>query len=398
MTDKPQEDRDLIDQIGEVVDTATESITQLFSGISLPKPRKVTLGAAPGLDDQAMDKMAAAADEAPVTVTVYDYCADWVNRHTVDNMDDYLATHRPEGTKVRWVTVDGLSDPGTIRQLANKYCLHPLALEDVFNVPQRAKVEAYPAEKDYFPGLFIVAHMMQLVGEGSQVRAEQVSIFLGKDTVLTFLEDPGDVFDPVRQRVELDVSRIRQHDGSCLVYAMLDAIVDNSFPILERYSERLEDIEAQVMAGAKPQVVNDIYRVKWDLLLLSRQLWPLREAVSALMREEHEWMAESTQVYMRDVYDHIIQLMEMIEAYRELAGGLADTHLTVMGNRMNEVMKVLTIFATIFIPITFVAGVYGMNFDVIPELKWQYSYAVFWVIGISIAGGMLFWFRRKGWL
>ena len=152
------------------------------------------------------------------------------------------------------------------------------------------------------------------------------------------------------------------------------------------------------MAGAKPQVVNDIYRVKWDLLLLSRQLWPLREAVSALMREEHEWMAESTQVYMRDVYDHIIQLMEMIEAYRELAGGLADTHLTVMGNRMNEVMKVLTIFATIFIPITFVAGVYGMNFDVIPELKWQYSYAVFWVIGISIAGGMLFWFRRKGWL
>jgi magnesium transporter len=392
MSDKKQEP-DLIEQIGDAVDSAAESIGDFISGLAMPKPRKVDPGSAPGLHKQDLEKMEDAGD---VTVEAIDYCNDKSHRQIVDDLDHFLADHRPRDTKVRWINVNGLSNASIIRKLEDKYHMHPLAVEDVFNVPQRAKVDAYQGDDENFAWLYIVAHMIQ--PKGDRVRSEQVSIFLGKGTVLTFLEDPGDVFDPVRARIEQEGSRLRQHDEGYLVYAMLDAIVDHCFPILEQYSDRLESIEEQVMKGAKPEIVNDIYRIKRDLLLLGKQIWPLREMISALMREDHETLSDSTRLYMRDVYDHAIQLMEMLEAYRELAGGLADTHLTVVGNRMNEVMKVLTIFATIFIPITFIAGVYGMNFDVIPELKWEYSYAVFWGLCLSVAGGMLLWFKRRGWL
>lgn len=397
MTRNKQEP-DLLDQIEDAVESAAESIGEFFSSMPLIKPRKVNPGASPGMDDRVLEQMSTQPqDDKPVVITVYDYCKDWARHHTIDNIDEYLASHRPEGTKVRWVNVNGLSDPNVVRQLARKYGLHPLAIEDVFNVPQRAKVEPYPAEGEFHSWVFIVLHMIQF--DKGAMQTEQLSIFLGRGTVLVFQErQDGDVFDPVRQRIYKDGSRLREFNVSYLVYAILDAVVDHCFPVLEQYSERLEDLEAQVMAGAKPTIVNDIYRIKRDLMLLSKQIWPLREVVNTLMRDELDWIDESTQIYLRDVYDHAIQLMEILESYRELAGGLADTHLTVVGNRMNEVMKVLTIFATIFIPITFVAGVYGMNFDHIPELHWKASYFVFWMICLSIAGGMLLWFRRRGWL
>ena len=392
--------KNVLGRVGRAVNDAVSHAGQtLTRGAQMPKLkllrfRKPLPGASPGLHAHDLEKLEAGPE--PVEVTCIDYCPEWVKRHTVDDMAHFIAEHRPAGTQVRWINVGGLSDIDAIKQLATKYGLHPLAVEDMLNIPQRAKVEPYVASGEHQAELFVVAQMIK--HKDSTVSSEQVSIFLGPGTVLTFQQHPGDVWDPIRDRINREGSRLRTNDPSYLVYALLDAIVDHCFPILEFYSVRLEEIEQQVIEGADPSVVHDIYTIKRELLLLGRQIWSMREMINALQREEHECLSDVTRVYLRDVYDHAIQLLDMLETYRELAGGLADTHMTIAGNRMNEVMKVLTIFATIFIPTTFVAGVYGMNFDSLPELHWRWAYPTFWLICLTIAGGMLLWFRRKRWL
>jgi magnesium transporter len=238
--------------------------------------------------------------------------------------------------------------------------------------------------------------MLQLV-EG-HLSSEQIAFFVGHKTLLTFQERPGDVWDPIRRRLKQPGSQLRRHDASFLLYALLDAIVDHCFPILESYGDRLESAEEQVLTGAGPREIPQIHRLRRELLLFRREVWPMRDVIRTLQREPHECMGETTRTYLRDVYDHSMQIIDLCDTYRELAAGLAETYTSSLSIRMNEVMKLLTIITTIFIPITFLAGVYGMNFRHMPEEDWVWAYPLFWVVCLTVTGGMLMWFRRKGWL
>jgi len=332
----------------------------------------------------------------PVAITVIDYGPDQVEIQQVGDIDAFIAAHRPEWAAVRWINVDGLNDLRVIRAFAEKYNLHPLAIEDVLHVTHRPKVEPYSEEGRYQARLFIIVKMLELAD--GHLRSEQISIFLGHRTLLTFQERPGDVWDGVRQRLQTPRSRLRSGDASFLLHSLLDAIVDSCFPLLEHYGDRLEDVEGEVLERPTPESIKDIHELKRELLLLRRAVWPMREVISALQRESHDCMSELTRTYMRDVYDHAVQIIDIVETYREVAMGLTETYMTAMGNRLNEVIKVLTIIGTIFIPLTFFAGVYGMNFEYFPEIGWRWGYAMFWVVSIASAGLMLAWFRKRGWL
>jgi magnesium transporter len=314
----------------------------------------------------------------------------------VKDLAAFLAVHRPEWATVRWISVDGLGDLRAIRGLAEKYHLHPLAIEDLLHVTHRPKVEPYEDDGNLQARLFIIARMLELAD--GHLRSEQISIFLGRRTVLTFQESRGDVWDGIRQRAVTPGSRLRTNDASFLVHSLLDAIVDHCFPILEFYGDRLEDAEAEVLQRPSPAAIQDIHTLKRELLLLRRAVWPMREVISALQREQHACMSDATRTYMRDVYDHTVQIIDIVETYREMSTGLTETYMSAMSQRLNEVMKVLTVIGTIFIPLTFLAGVYGMNFKHFPEIEWVWGYPVFWGICLVTVVTMLLWFRRRQWL
>ncbi|MDF1535272.1 MAG: magnesium/cobalt transporter CorA [bacterium] len=296
---------------------------------------------------------------------------------------------------VTWVNVDGLGDADTLIALAELFGIHGLALEDVVHVHQRPKVE------EYEDNLFIVARMLSLA-EG-RVGSEQVGVFLGDRFVLTFQERQGDCLDPVRERIRKARGRIRKFGADYLAYAILDAVVDAWFPLLEDYGELLDNLEVVILDEPDETTVNDIHRVKRDLMEIRRTVWPMRETVNSLFRND-SFIKPETQLYLRDCYDHVAQVIDMVESYRDMASGLMDVYLSSISNRMNEVMKVLTIIATIFIPLTFVAGIYGMNFNTeaspfnMPELNWKYGYPAFWGLMLVIGGAMALFFRSRGWL
>lgn len=324
-----------------------------------------------------------------VRLRCMDYGAEAVEEREFATVEECLAAPRPAGTRVRWINVDGLH-PYVVGRLREAYKFHTLAAEDVLRTSQRPKLEPYEGN------LFIVARM--LLWREERLQHEQLSMFLFPDTVLTFQETEGDCWDPIRERLRKPGSRIRTYDPSYLVYAMLDAVVDHCFPILENYGEVLEDLEEQVLADPAPRVQRRLHAVKRELGVLRRVVWPLRELVRELTHEDTAEIAPAVKAYMRDVYDHAVQVMDIVETYREMAGGLNDLYMSAVGNRMNEIMKVLTIMASFFIPITFVAGVYGMNFEHIPELGWEYSYFVFWGVCLLIVAVLLVFFWRRGWI
>jgi len=310
-----------------------------------------------------------------------------------------------EGQTVRWLNVDGLGDIDTLERIGAAFGLHPLALEDVVNVHQRPKVEAY---EDH---LFIIVRMpvdgpASATGDLSQQRleTEQVAICLGRDFVVTFQERPGDCFDPVRRRMQTTNGNIRLRGPDYLAYALIDAVIDAYFPLLEMYGERVEELETEVVERPQAGQIARIHELKRNLLTARRAVWPQRDMINTLLRDDSPLIDAHTRIYLRDCYDHTIQLIDMIESYREISTGLVDIHLSSISNRMNEVMKVLTIIATIFIPLTFVVGVYGMNFDPaagplnMPELGWSYGYPAVMLFMATIAAGLVLWFRRKGWI
>jgi magnesium transporter len=367
-----------------------------------PRPRfavprlhkKSKPGAVAGIELSDLAHMPGAKE--PVAMTCIDYGPQQAQVQRVTDIAAFLADHRPEWATVRWINVDGLGDMSVIRGLAEKYRLHPLAVEDVLHVTHRPKVEAYNDDGTLQARLFMIARMLELA-EG-HLRSEQISIFLGHHTVLTFQESPGDVWDGIRQRIQKSGSRLRANDASFLVHSLLDAIVDACFPILEFYGDRLEDVEAEVLVSPTPAAIQDIHALKRELLLLRRAVWPMREVISSLQREQHPCMSEATRTYMRDVYDHTVQIIDIVETYREMATGLTETYMSAMSQRLNEVMKVLTIIGTIFIPLTFLAGVYGMNFKHLPELEWIWGYPFFWLVCVVTAVTMVLWFRRRHWI
>lgn len=364
-------------------------------GLRLPRRfKKAAPGSAAGIEPHELHPVPGQA--ASVRITCIDYSTDQVLVEEVKDLPGFIDRHRPDWSAVRWINVDGLGDLGAIRALAEKYRLHPLAVEDVLHVPQRPKVQAYEEDAGFQARLFIIVRELEL--RESMLHTEQVSIFVGHRTVLTFQETPGDVWDPIRQRIRTAGSLLRKNDASFLAYSLIDAVVDEAFPILELFGDRLEELEDRVLQHPTPDTIQEIHRVKRELLLVRRALWPMREVLSKMQREPHECFSEVTQTYIRDVYDHAVQAIDIVETYREVATGLTETYMTSMSNRMNEIMKVLTIMGTIFIPLTFLAGVYGMNFHHFPELDWPYAYPVFWLICLATAGGMIAWFRRRGWI
>ncbi len=296
--------------------------------------------------------------------------------------------------KVLWIDVSGLADLGVIEAIGKAFDLHSLALEDVVNSHQRPKVE------DFEHLIFMVARML-VPGRG--VDTEQVSMFLGKDFLITFQEQRGDCLSPVRERMRRDRTRLRQEGPDYLAYALIDAVIDGYYPVLEAYGEEIEALEDEVLANPDPSQIDRLHQVKRDLLALRRAVWPTREMVHGMERGENPLIHDATRLYLRDCYDHAIQLMDVVETYREIASGLLDVYLSSMSAKMNEVMKVLTIIATIFIPLSFVVGLYGMNFDTsspwnMPELHFRYGYPAVLLFMAAAAGGLLFWFKRRGWL
>jgi len=297
-----------------------------------------------------------------------------------------------ETPAVTWINIDGLHEVETIKKTGVGFGLHPLVLEDIMNTGQRPKME------DLEEYLFVVLKMLTYDDKEGLVRAEQFSLVLGPHWVLSFQEKVGDVFEPLRERLRKGKGRIRKRGADYLLYALLDTIVDNYFVVLERIAQDVESLEERIMIDTTSDLLQTIHYLKRELIFFRKSIWPLREALSALERGESDLVQEKTAVYLRDVYDHTIQVVDTVETFRDMVSGMLDVYLSSVSNRMNEVMKVLTIIATIFIPITFIAGIYGMNFKNMPELEWSWGYPLVWCVIFVIGLIMVLYFKKRKWL
>jgi magnesium transporter len=293
---------------------------------------------------------------------------------------------------VTWVNVDGLHEPDLLDKIGEHFGIHRLVLEDILGTHQRPKVE------DYGDYVFVVVKMLYLDDASATVHAEQVSFVLGERYVLSFQERYGDVFEPVRLRLREGKGRLRSRGCDYLLYALIDAVVDNYFRVLEAVGDQIEALEELAIEDPSRSVMHRIHELRQEMLVLRRAVWPLREALGTLSRGEVPRISAETQVFFRDVYDHGVQVLDTVETLREVIGGAMDLYLSGVSNRMNEVMKVLTIIATIFIPLSFLAGVYGMNFEYMPELHFPWAYPVLVGVMVAVGGGMVGYFWRKGWL
>ncbi len=344
-------------------------------------------GAPPGV-------MARPADSPPPKITALEFNAKALQEQECQSMAEVPALF-DEGF-VTWVDVQGLGNGQVVQEFADLLGIHPLAASDVVNVGQRPKVERYEEH------LFVVLRMA-LLDPDQRLRWEQVSMFLGRDYVLTFQESYGDCLEPLRTRIRNGRKRIRSSGADYLACTIIDAIVDGFFPVLERYGDLLEDLEHRILQTQDRHVLQDLYLTKRDLAGFRRATWPLRDALSQLLRDDEAPLTDMSRLHLRDVADHTMQVVEVNESYRELSASLVDVHLSIIGQRTNEVMRVLTVVSAIFIPMTFVAGIYGMNFDTnapgnLPELTWPYGYVYFWLVCAAMAVSLLLLFRRLGWL
>lgn len=313
------------------------------------------------------------------------------NCRTIADLDDLIDRY-----PVLWVNVDGLGDLAALVGLAKRFELHPLAMEDVVNVHQRAKIDQFGS------CTFLVSHMVRA---GEFLELEQVSLFVGKNFVISFQEQPGwDCLEPVRERIRKNVTRIREAGPGYLAYSLLDAVVDNYFPVLEALGERLETLEDEIILNPSREMVAQVHDLKRMLLNLRRSIWPQREALNVLIRDDVPHFDHESRLYLRDVYDHSVRIIDLIETYREICSDLMDLYLSSISNRMNEVMRVLTVISTLFIPLTFIAGVYGMNFDPdssrwnMPELRWYLGYPLCMGLMAVVTIGQLIFFWRRGWI
>lgn len=326
-----------------------------------------------------------------VTVTIIEYSAKEYRKYIAKNLEECLACKLTR--EVSWINIDGVHNIDIIKSIGEQYDLHPLLLEDVLDTQIRPKIEFF---EQY---IFIVLKMLRYNNTTLEVDAEQVSMVLGSGYVISLQEDrEGDVFDPVRARLESPGGRTRRSDADFLLYSLVDTVVDNYFLVLEKIGERVEVLEDEITNNPSDNTLKSLYKLKQELIFIRKAVWPLREVISSLEREESAMIRKETRKYIRDAYDHTIQVIDSTESYRDSISSLLDIYLSSMSNRTNDVVKVLTIISTIFMPLTFIAGVYGMNFEYMPELKWKYSYFV--VLGLMLlsALAMLLWFRRKKWI
>ncbi len=294
-----------------------------------------------------------------------------------------------------WIHIEGSVDAATLRILGEAFSLHALALEDVLSSGHRPKVDRYGEQ------LFAIMALPYV--ERGRIVAAQVSLFLGKNYVISFQEAGGDIFEPIRRRLRAEGGRMRNRGSDYLFYALIDVLIDHKFPLIEALGDRIEDIERAVLDKAAKSEARKIHALKRDLLTLRRFVWPEREVVNRLRHDEDELIKPETRIFLADCYDHTVQIMDLLESYRDMAASLMEVYVSSVSNRLNDVIRVLTVISTVFMPLTFLTGVYGMNFDrgagpfSMPELGWPYAYVGLWVLMLAIAGGMVLWFRRRGW-
>jgi magnesium transporter len=301
--------------------------------------------------------------------------------------------HPENSPAVHWVNITGIHDIAAIESIGKQFGIHPLVLEDILHTEQRPKME------DLGDSLFLVLRMATVIHEMESIEWEQVSMVVRGNLVITFQEyPPGDVFDSIRDRIRFDRGRIRKCGPDYLVYSLIDAIIDQYFGLLESFGERLEQLEERVVDNPDPSLSHEIYQFKREMIFLRKAVWPLRDLISCLQRLESKLFNSETMPFIKDLYDHTIRVMETVDMYRDIQASILDIYLSSVSNRMNAIMKVLTIIATIFMPLTFMAGVYGMNFRYMPELDKPWAYPALWILMLCVAIGMLFYFKRKGWI
>jgi magnesium transporter len=287
--------------------------------------------------------------------------------------------------------VDGIHEVKVVERIGQLFGIHPLIQEDILHAGQRPKLE------DTGENIYIVLKMLELTETDKQVDWEQLSMIVGPNFLITFQEREGDIFDPIRDRIRHDKGKIRKEGPDYLAYSLLDLVVDYYFVVLERLGDKIGDLEEEVIGDPRPTILNKINRLKRATITLRRSVWPLRELISTLQRLGSPLIKPATEPYLKDVYDHTIQIVDTVETFRDMLSGMVEIYMSSLSNKMNEIMKVLTMIATIFIPLTFIVGVYGMNFQFMPELHWKYGYLGVWVLMLSMAGGMIYYFRRKKW-
>lgn len=330
-----------------------------------------------------------------VRITVIDYKEKEFQEKEVQNIEECFSFE--ETDTVTWVNIDGVHDTEVIEKIGKRFELHPLILEDIVNTEQRPKYE------DSEKYIFIALKMLWNAENNMGIKSEQVSLVLGKNYVFSFQEKEGDVFNPIRDRIRNAKGRIRSQGPDYLAYSLLDAIVDNYFIVLEKTGEKIESVEEELMTNPTSATLHSINKLKSEIISLRKAIWPLRDIISSLERSESSLVKRTTHIFLRDVYDHTVQIMDSVETFRDMISGKLEMYLSSVSNRMNEVMKVLTIIATIFIPITFIAGVYGMNFNPgasrlnMPELNWPFGYIFAWGLMLAVVMVMITYFKRKKW-
>jgi magnesium transporter len=332
-----------------------------------------------------------AKKSGPPLIRILDYDADSVRERNKAAIEECVPFR--DSDSVTWIDVEGLHDVGLLDRLGSCYGLHPLILEDILNTDQR------PKSDDMDSYIYIVLKMLDFDPQSLEIVSEQVSIVLGRNYVISLQEGrEGDLFDPLRERIRGNKGRIRKLGPDYLAYSLLDTIIDHYFIILEKFAERIEALEDDLVSDPKPETLQQIHQLKREMIFLRKSAWPLREVVNVLEKSESELIRPATKIFLRDIYDHAIHIIDSIETYRDMLSGMLDIYLSSVSNRMNQVMKVLTIIATIFMPLTFLAGVYGMNFEHMPEIGWPWSYPILWLVMLGVAGVMLYFFKKKNWL
>ncbi|MBU0577590.1 magnesium/cobalt transporter CorA [Patescibacteria group bacterium] len=325
-----------------------------------------------------------------IKISLIDYDEERLEEKKVKVITDVFPFK--ESPTVTWINIDGLHDMNVVKKIGEHFDIHPLVLEDIVHTGQRPKMEDF---EDY---LFITLKMLSLDKKTNEIEAEQISLVMGNNFLISFQEREGDVFDAVRDRLKGNKGRIRKAGVDYLAYTLVDSIVDNYFSILENLGDKLEDLEKELLEEPDEKTRQAIYKIKREMIFVRKSIWPLREVINGLMRGDISLIQDTTIVYLKDVYDHTIQVIDTVETFRDMTSGMLDSYLSSISNKMNEVMKVLTIFAAIFIPLTFIAGVYGMNFEFMPELGWEWAYPVWWIIVIALGIGMVIYFKKKKWM
>ncbi len=320
-------------------------------------------------------------------ISAVNYDEQRVEEKTLKDAEECLAYKDRSG--VTWINVDGLHEPEVLEKIGKAFGLHPLMLEDIANTEQRPKLE------DYGEYLYIVIRMLSRPDDS--ILSEQLSLVIGRNVLITFQERHGNEFDPIRERLRNGNGRARRLGVDFLAYQLVDAVIDNYFIVLERLSDEVEALEEQVITSPRSEALHKLHRLKKDMSFLRRSTWPLREVIAAMQRGDSPLIGESMRVYLRDIYDHVVAVADAIDSMRDLLNGMLEIHMSNMNIRLNEVMKVLTIVTTLFIPATFIAGVYGMNFKYMPELDWPLAYPVVLAAMVVLAGAMYVYFKRKKW-